>query len=102
MFGDLLNNLKNQNQQLQQKLEQQRIEASAGNGAVTAVVNGKALLLDLRIDDEKIDWQDREQVLDLIIVAVNEAVQQAMELERQEGKRILESMLPPGFGNLLG
>lgn len=102
MFGNLLEDLKKQQEALKQKLDQERIEGSTPDGSVTAVVSGSRQLIDIRIDGSKLDWQDREQVLDLIVVAVNEAMEKAAEVERKEGQQLIQSMLPPGLGNLFG
>lgn len=87
-------NMVKQAQQMQQKmakmkedLESQQVEATAGGGMVTAVVNGKQRLLSLRIDKAAVDPEDVEMLQDLVIAAVNEAVKKSQDaLQREMGK----------------
>jgi len=62
---------------MQAEMEQQAFSASAGGGAVTAVVNGKHELVSLDIDPEAVDPDDVEMLCDMIKAAVNEAMRTA-------------------------
>jgi len=66
-----------QAQQMQERLQKQmaemRVEASAGGGMVTVVVNGSKQLQSLRIDPEVVSKDDVEMLQDLILAAVNDA-----------------------------
>ena len=62
---------------LQEELEQQSYEASAGGGVVRAVVSGKNELQSLSIDPETLDPEDVEMLQDMICAAVNEALRKA-------------------------
>lgn len=68
---------------VQEELDSLRIEASSGGGMVTATVNGKGLLLELKIRAEAIDPDDPEMLQDLVVTAVREAQSQALT-EAQE------------------
>jgi DNA-binding YbaB/EbfC family protein len=71
----------------QEKLAQQTVEASAGGGMVTAVVNGKFELVRLRIDPSLLTSPDAEMLQDLVVAAVNEGVRAARRMvEEQMGK----------------
>ena len=50
-----------------------RIEATAGGGMVTVVVNGHKQLLSIKIDPEVVSKDDVEMLQDLIVAAVNDA-----------------------------
>jgi nucleoid-associated protein EbfC len=72
---------------LQEDSAQQTGEATAGGGAVTALVNGKNQLLSLTIKKEAVDPEDVEMLQDLIIAAVNEALAKVhAEMSEQMGK----------------
>lgn len=72
---------------LQEDSAQQTAEATAGGGAVTALVNGKNQLLSLTIKKEAVDPEDVEMLQDLIIAAVNEALAKVhAEMAEQMGK----------------
>jgi DNA-binding YbaB/EbfC family protein len=72
-----------QAQQMQERLQKQmaelRIEASAGGGMVTVVVNGSKQLQSLKIDPEVVSKEDVEMLQDLIVAAVNDAHRKADE-----------------------
>jgi len=61
-------------QEEQKKLEKETVEAQAGGGMVKVVVNGKKEVVSIDINDEVIDPDDKEMLQDLIIAAVNEAI----------------------------
>jgi DNA-binding YbaB/EbfC family protein len=72
---------------LQEESAQQTAEATAGGGAVTAVVNGKNQMLSLTIKKEAVDPEDVEMLQDLIMAAVNEALAKVhAEMAEQMGK----------------
>ena len=66
-----------QAQQMQDKLQKQmaemRVEASAGGGMVTVVVNGNKQIESLKIDPEVVSKDDVEMLQDLILAAMNDA-----------------------------
>ncbi|MYG81739.1 MAG: YbaB/EbfC family nucleoid-associated protein [Gemmatimonadetes bacterium] len=74
-------------QELQDSLGAEELEASAGGGMVTALVNGKGDLKSLSIDREVIDPEDPEMLEDLVVAAVAEAQNRARALseERMRG-----------------
>ncbi len=100
MFGDLLGNMKEQQKEMRKKLAQITVQEEAGNGAVKVTANANREIQDIRIDREKLDWEDVEMVQDLIIAAVNKALETAAEKEAAETQKMMKDMLPPGMGNL--
>jgi len=83
--------------QLQQELEERRIEASAGGGMVTAVVSGKQQLISLVIDPKAVDPNDVEMLQDLVVAAVSEALKQSQKLAQEEMGKITGGMNIPGL-----
>jgi len=72
---------------LQEEAAQQTAEATAGGGAVTALVNGKNQIVSLSIKKEAVDPEDVEMLQDLIVAAVNEAlVKVHADMAEQMGK----------------
>jgi DNA-binding YbaB/EbfC family protein len=63
-----------QAQQMQDKLQKQmadaRIEATAGGGMVTVVINGAKQVLSLKIEPEAVSKDDIEMLQDLILAAI--------------------------------
>ncbi len=72
-----------QAQQMQQRLEKQmaemQVEASAGGGMVTVVVNGAKQVQSIKIDPEVVSKDDVEMLQDLIVAAINDAHRKADE-----------------------
>ena len=83
--------------QLQQELEERRIEASAGGGMVTAVVSGKQQLISLTIDPKAVDPDDVEMLQDLVVAAVSEALKQSQKISEEEMGKITGGMNIPGL-----
>ena len=71
-------------QKAQQELEETELEGSAGNGLVTVTVNGKKEVLAISIDPAAVDVDDIEMLEDLLIVAINDAYEQADELSEEK------------------
>jgi DNA-binding YbaB/EbfC family protein len=85
-----INQMMKQAQQMQQRLQKQmeelRVEATAGGGMVTVVVNGNKQVQSLTIDPEVVSKEDVEMLQDLILAAINDAQRKAEEeLNRHMG-----------------
>ena len=63
----------------QADLAERRFEGSAGGGMVTAIVTGGPELVEVRISPEVVDADDVEMLEDLVIVAVRQAMEAAVE-----------------------
>ena len=79
-----MNNMLKQAQRMQRQmedaqkgLEEKEFLASAGGGAVEAVVTGKKELKKLTISKDAVDPEDVEMLQDMVMAAVNEALGQA-------------------------
>ena len=83
--------------QMQQDMEAQQVEATAGGGMVTAVVNGRQKLLSLTIDPQVVDPDDVEMLQDLVAAAVNEAILKSQELMQAEMSKLTGGMNIPGL-----
>jgi len=70
---ELMSKAKAQYDALQKKMQETVVEASSGGGAVTARMDGRKQLLNLRIDPEVVKSADVEMLQDLIVAAINEA-----------------------------
>ncbi len=86
-----------QMQQMQDRLQKQmaelRVEATAGGGMVTVVINGSKQLQSITIDPEVVSKDDVEMLQDLIVAAINDAQRKADE----EMSSKVGGMLPPGM-----
>jgi nucleoid-associated protein EbfC len=82
---------------MQQELEGRQVEASAGGGMVTAVVNGKQQLVALRIERSVVDPEDVEMLQDLVVAATNEAIKKSQEMMQEEMGKITGGFNIPGL-----
>ena len=81
---------------VQADLENEQIEASAGGGAVKAVVTGQQRLVSVTVDPEVA--ADVEMLQDLVVAAVNEALDQSRELAANRMQEVTAGLgLPPGL-----
>ena len=62
---------------MQEEMENKTFSATTGGGMVTATVNGKHEVLDLKINPVAVDPDDVEMLQDMVIAAVNEAMRAA-------------------------
>ena len=83
---------------MQQELEAQTYEASAGGGVVTATVSGKKELLSVVIQPEAVDPEDVEMLQDMIVAAVNEALRKAEASLNENMSKLTGGLNLGGFG----
>ncbi len=90
-----------QAQQMQERLQKQmadmRVEATAGGGMVTVVINGAKQLQSIRIDPEVVSKEDVEMLQDLILAAVNDAQRKADEEMAKSMGGMMGGMKIPGL-----
>lgn len=82
---------------LQEDIEQRSFTASAGGGAVSVTVTGKKTLEKIELKPEVVDPEDIEMLQDLIISAVNEAINQVEETTEGEMSKITGGVSLPGL-----
>jgi DNA-binding YbaB/EbfC family protein len=85
-FGDLVKQaqkIQKQMSEAQEKLADDRYEASAGGGMVKAVVDGKQRIKEIKLDPKLLADGDVTMIEDLVITAVGEA-QRTSETHMQE------------------
>ena len=83
--------------EIQQQAATKTVEATAGGGMVTAVVNGRIELLSLRIEKQVLESGDAEMLQDLIIAAVNQGIRSAQQLMAEEMSKLTGGMKIPGL-----
>jgi nucleoid-associated protein EbfC len=84
-------------ERVQEQLEHVRVEASAGGGMVTAIVNGKMEVVSLRIDPSVVDPKDIGMLQDLIAAAVNQALAKAKNVAQEELAKVTGGLSVPGL-----
>ena len=92
-----MNKMLQQAQQMQEQMQQAQeeaaneiVEASAGGGMVTVKASGRGEIVGITIDPKAIDPDDPELLADLVMAAVNAALENARGLQKQK----LGGMMP--------
>jgi DNA-binding YbaB/EbfC family protein len=90
-----------QAQQMQDRLAKEmaelRVEATAGGGMVTVVMNGAKQIQSLKIDPEVVSKDDVEMLQDLILAAINDAQRKAEETLQKQMGGMLGGLRIPGL-----
>ena len=83
-------------EKLQKELETETVSSSAGGGAVTVVATGTQKLVSVHIDPEAAG--DPEMLADLVVAAVNEALERSKKMASSRMAELTAGMgLPPGL-----
>jgi len=84
-------------EKVQNELGNKTITEEAGGGMVKATVNGKKELVSIKIEPEVINGDDKEMLEDLVVAAVNKALDSAGKMAEDEMGKVTKGMIPPGF-----
>jgi len=82
---------------VQAELENKTVTEESGGGMVKATANGKKEIVSLIIDEEIAKNGDKEMLEDLVVAAVNKALQSAGKMAEDELGAITKGVLPPGM-----
>ena len=82
---------------LQADLESREYSAVSGGGMIEVTVDGKHLIKSIKINPDAIDPEDPEMLEDLITVAVNEAIENAIKTSEEEMGAITGGLNMPGL-----
>lgn len=87
-----------QMEKVQDELKQMTVEATAGGGAVKVVATGDQRVVSIDIDPSVIDPEDAEFLSEMILVAVNDAMEQSQELAKGKLGGLTGGLKIPGLG----
>lgn len=83
----------------QETLGRETVEVSVGGGVVTVVMTGHQKLQSVTIDPALLSPDEVEMLSDLLIAAVNQAVDQSQKLAQDKMSEVTQGLnLPPGLG----
>ncbi|HMJ39321.1 MAG TPA: YbaB/EbfC family nucleoid-associated protein [Verrucomicrobiae bacterium] len=81
---------------VQEELETETVEATAGGGAVRVVATGTQKVVSVTIDPAAAS--DTEMLQDLVVAAVNEAMERSKQLAASKMQAVASGLgLPPGL-----
>ncbi len=99
-FSNVVKQAQRMQQQIarvQDQMADREVEATSGGGAVLAVVNGRQAVVKLEINPEVIDPSDPETLSELVMTAVNLAMENAQEMIQTEVNKITGGLSIPGL-----
>jgi DNA-binding YbaB/EbfC family protein len=82
---------------MQEELADKTVEGSAGGGMIKAVANGKQQIVSIHIEAEVVDPEDVEMLQDLVLAAVNDALNRSQEMVSGEMSKLTGGMSIPGL-----
>lgn len=82
---------------LQADLEEREYTATSGGGMIEVTVDGKHLIKSIKISPDAVDPDDAEMLEDLVTVAVNEAISNAIKTAEEEMGSITGGLNLPGM-----
>ncbi len=82
---------------LTSELEEKEYVASASGGLVKVTINGKPEVLNVEINPEIVNKDDIEMLSDLLIVATNDAIRQAITEKNEKMDKLSAGLNMPGL-----
>ena len=98
MFGKM-REIQSKIKEVQDNLDNITAEGESGGGMVKAVVNGRKKVISVEIEESLMTPKDKEMVQDLVVAAINIALQNVEAKSNEEIKKTTEGMMPniPGL-----
>ena len=93
----MMQQAKEMQERLQKQMASLRVEATAGGGMVTVVVDGTKHLQSITIDPEVVSKDDVEMLQDLIVAAINDASRKVDEQLGQSMSGLMGGLKIPGL-----
>jgi len=84
-------------QKVQGQLGNITVSEEAGGGMIKATANGNKEIISVEIDPQVINAEEKEILEDLVVAAVNKALESASKLAEDEMSKVTKNMMPPGL-----
>lgn len=84
-------------QKVQGELVNKTVSEEAGGGMIKATANGNKEIISIEIDPSVIVAEDKEILEDLVVAAVNKALESASKMAEEELAKVTKGMIPPGM-----
>ena len=82
---------------IQAEMASKTVEATAGGGMVTVMVNGNQEINSIKIEKEVVDPNDVEMLENLVVAAINEGLRKSKEMVSGEMSKLTGGMNIPGL-----
>lgn len=98
MFGKM-REMQSKLKEVQDNLDHITAEGESGGGMVKAIVNGRKKVISIAIEESLMTPKDKDMVQDLVVAAINIALQNVESKSNEEIKKTTEGMMPniPGI-----
>jgi DNA-binding YbaB/EbfC family protein len=93
-YGKAFEDMQKKLQKLDGELKERVVEAAAGGGMVKVKVNGAEEIVDIKIEKEVINPDDKGMLEDLVLAAANEGIKKAKKLREAELAKITGMTMP--------
>lgn len=93
----MIQQMQNRMAKIQQELEEAEVEGTAGGGVVKATANGQRALLSIKIDPSAVDPEDVEMLEDLVLTAVQDALDKSAALAEEKMGALTGGLKIPGL-----
>ena len=86
-----------QQQEAQEALKAEKVDASTGGGTVKIVMTGDLRVESLIIDPDAVDPEDVEMLQDLVVAAVNDALRASRQIGEEKMAAVTGGLRLPGM-----
>ena len=93
-YGKTFEDMQRKLQKLDADLKERVVEAAAGGGMVKVKVNGCEEIVDIKIEKDVINPDDKGMLEDLVLAATNEGIKKAKKLREAELAKITGMVMP--------
>jgi len=87
--------------EVKQRLDAITVTGTAEGGKITINANGNKVIQSIQIDEDFFKQADKEEMEELLLVAINKAMEQAENVSQSEMAAMTQQMFG-GLGNLFG
>lgn len=94
-----MSQMQEQAAEIKKKLDETIVVGQAENGLVKVTATGNKKILSVAISNDIVN--DKEAIEDLVIVAVNKALEEAEKVSEKESKGMAEGLMPD-LGSMFG
>ena len=96
-IATVMQQAKQMQEQMQKRMADLRVDATAGGGMVSVTMSGTKQLLALKIDPEVVAKDDVEMLQDLILAAINDAARKVDEQLGEQMSGLMGGLKIPGL-----
>jgi len=93
-------NFEEQQKEMEKKLKAISIQHDSSDNEISVSINAGLEIENISVDLSRLDLTSPDQLEDLLLVTINEAIRRAQEAQAAESQKMLANMMPGGLGDL--